>query len=95
MGDIEWEYEEDVQEKDPQMVYQYYKSLGGRQAATGLDMCHAFNILAHRYVGGYRQYKVQWTGYPPQDFSWEPEEKLADIHPGLKAEYDASKRYRK
>ncbi|KAH6949535.1 hypothetical protein DER45DRAFT_649934 [Fusarium avenaceum] len=93
-GDTTTEPEASMQRDVPNLVLKYWEELGGRDQATGFDEWHVFEIHDHHYINKHREYLVQWVGFPADDCTWEPAEKLADIAPGIKARYDRRRRLR-
>lgn len=77
-GETTWESEWRLQEDVPAMVFKYWDKLGGRDAATKLDVYHVFKIL-RRDPKQAKKYEVQWVGYPQNDSTWEKEELLSRI----------------
>ncbi|KAF5232951.1 hypothetical protein FAUST_8439 [Fusarium austroamericanum] len=71
--DIEY----DVQTVKPNIVYEYWRKLGGRDQATKLDRHHVFNILDENR----KSYCVQWTGYDEDGATWEIKSKVKRICP--------------
>lgn len=91
-GDITIEDEAFMQRWIPDLLFKYWGDLGGRDQATGFDQWHVFKIHEHCYVNKVREYLVQWVGFCENDCTWEPEAKLADIAPYVKAKYDRAKK---
>lgn len=89
------EPESTMQTDAPIMVYNYWRCLGGRDCATGLNTYHLFRLLAHsdtynrqgRLLS--RRYKVQWEVYPVGDSTWESATKIRRHAPEEKERYDA------
>ncbi|KAG7413251.1 hypothetical protein Forpi1262_v017026 [Fusarium oxysporum f. sp. raphani] len=93
-GETTWESEWSLQEQVPTLVFKYWDKLGGREAATNLDIYHAFNILkrtAHpgKSKGDKYMYQVQWVGYRAADSTWEQESKLRKIAPSELEKFEA------
>ncbi|RYC77974.1 hypothetical protein BFJ63_vAg19150, partial [Fusarium oxysporum f. sp. narcissi] len=89
-----WESEWSLQEQVPTLVFKYWDKLGGREAATNLDIYHAFNILKRTAHPGKSKadtymYQVQWVGYRAADSTWEQESKLRKIAPSELEKFEA------
>ncbi|KAF4453343.1 hypothetical protein F53441_3971 [Fusarium austroafricanum] len=80
-----WEgtsFDEDaIQHVDERLVLNYWKSRGGREKMTGLEVFHVFRIIAERVHENKHEYKVQWVGYSRQNISWEPAVRMQTISP--------------
>ncbi|UZP38638.1 hypothetical protein NXS19_006454 [Fusarium pseudograminearum] len=82
-GSQEMLYSEyDVQTVKPNIVYEYWRKVGGRDHATELDKHHVFNILDENR----KSYRVQWTGFDEDGATWEVKSKVKRICP--RAELD-------
>ncbi|KAM0354357.1 hypothetical protein ACHAPU_001401 [Fusarium lateritium] len=93
-GESTWESEWSLQEQVPALVFKYWDKLGGREAATDLDIYHAFKILKRtvrpgKSKGDNYMYEVQWVGYRAVDSTWEQESKLRTIAPGELEKFEA------
>ncbi|KAH7242052.1 hypothetical protein BKA59DRAFT_502116 [Fusarium tricinctum] len=93
-GETSWEPEWSLQEQVPALVFKYWDKLGGREAATNLDIYHAFKILKRttrpgKAKGDKYMYQVQWVGYRATDSTWEQESKMRTIAPGELEKFEA------
>ncbi|KAF5006535.1 hypothetical protein FDECE_7103 [Fusarium decemcellulare] len=60
-----------LQEDCPDELYGYWDKLGGRALATGIrELFYIFKIL--EWDPKENDFKVQWVGYPPSQYTWEP-----------------------
>ncbi|KAJ4178765.1 hypothetical protein NW755_012988 [Fusarium falciforme] len=91
-GEQTWESEWSLQQQVPMLVYKYWDSVDGRDAATGLDVYHVFRVLKRatrpQAKKGFR-YQVQWVGYRRSESTWEYESKLAQIAPEELIKFEA------
>ncbi|GAP91437.1 putative chromo domain-containing protein [Rosellinia necatrix] len=96
-GDATWEGEAEIQEGAAEILYEYWKSQGGRINALfhkpnnpPPEIYHVFKVLRHekKNRGGF-QFEVQWVGHPPTrgETSMEAETKLKTTAPELLHEY--------
>jgi hypothetical protein len=96
--DATWEAEEEIQEGADEILYEYWKSQGGRINALfhkpknpPSEIYHVFKILRHekKTRGGGFQFEVQWVGHPATrgETTIETETKLKNIAPELLGEY--------
>ncbi|KAM0344804.1 hypothetical protein ACHAPU_007180 [Fusarium lateritium] len=69
--------EADIQDVNPDIVYDYWEKQGGREEATCLELFHVFAILAESRG----RYLIQWVGYNKSECTWEPTKKVDDICP--------------
>jgi hypothetical protein len=93
-GETTWESEWSLQEQVPTLVFKYWEKLGGREAATNLDIYHVFKILKRTTLpgkskGAQDRYQVQWVGYRQAESTWEKESKLRTIAPGELEKFEA------
>jgi hypothetical protein len=93
-GETSWEPEWSLQEQVPALVFKYWDKLGGREAATNLDIYHAFKILKRtarpgKAKGDKYMYQVQWVGYRATDSTWEQESKMRTIARGELEKFEA------
>ncbi|KAH6952849.1 hypothetical protein DER45DRAFT_574454 [Fusarium avenaceum] len=93
-GEKSWEPEWSLQEQVPGLIFKYWDKLGGREAATNLDIYHAFKILKRttrpgKAKGDKYMYQVQWVGYRATDSTWEQESKIRTIAPGELEKFEA------
>lgn len=72
-----WVEEKHLQCIMPNLVLSHWENLGGRCQITQFKMYHVFRILAEEKG----RYKVQWTGYSEENFSWETKKKIHGICP--------------
>ncbi|KAH7118374.1 hypothetical protein EDB81DRAFT_615503, partial [Dactylonectria macrodidyma] len=63
--------ERHFQQECPHVLDRYWKSLGTREKATGVNLFHVFRILQWRIKHTELQFKVQWVGYPLEESTWE------------------------
>ncbi|KAH6874552.1 hypothetical protein B0T10DRAFT_610630 [Thelonectria olida] len=82
-GKQSWEPEWSLQQQVPVLIYKYWDTVGGRDAATGLDVYHVFRVLEQTALPRTKdfRYRVQWVGYRHSESTWEYESKLAQIAP--------------
>ncbi|KAM0342859.1 hypothetical protein ACHAPU_009136 [Fusarium lateritium] len=90
-GDPSNEPEWVIQEDAPETLYAYWEDQGGRCEATKFDKYVVFKLLDHTTRKGKRWYQVQWTGYSPNDSTWERGVKIKRIALADKKQYDAAK----
>jgi hypothetical protein len=55
----------------PHVLDRYWKSLGTREKATGINLFHVFTILQWRIKDKKLQFEVQWVGYTSEESTWE------------------------
>jgi hypothetical protein len=83
-GEQSWKPEWSLQHKVPVLIYKYWDTVGGRDAATGLNVYHVFRVLErsppHRVMRDL-SYRVQWVGFSRSECTWEHQRKLAQIAP--------------
>ncbi|KAI2636806.1 hypothetical protein GGS21DRAFT_513329 [Xylaria nigripes] len=95
--DASWESESEIQQDADEILYEYWKTQGGRINALfhkpknpPPETYHVFKVLRHekRNRGGF-QFEVQWVGHPPTrgETSMEAETKLRHIAPESLAAY--------
>ncbi|SCB64376.1 unnamed protein product [Fusarium graminearum] len=80
-GETTWETEWSLQEQVPALVFQYWDKLGGRDAATKLEVYHVFKILRRDTSSRAKKYEVQWVGFKRNDSTVEKEDFLRSIAP--------------
>ncbi|RGP76669.1 hypothetical protein FLONG3_5109 [Fusarium longipes] len=85
----QWFSEYDVQSVKPNKVYDYWRNLDGRFAATKLSKYHVFNISDEH--GTY--YHIQWTGYDENDGTWETKVKVKLICPRAVLNWEDGKKH--
>ncbi|KAI1432536.1 hypothetical protein GGR50DRAFT_696956 [Xylaria sp. CBS 124048] len=95
--DATWEAEHEIQEGADEILYEYWKTQGGRINALFHKPKHpppetyrVFKVLRHeRKMRGGFQFEVQWVGHPSTrgETSMETETKLKNIAPALLATY--------
>ncbi|KAF4435001.1 hypothetical protein F53441_13615 [Fusarium austroafricanum] len=78
----------EAQELKASLVYAYWRRLGGRNEATGLDVYHPFDILSHEIINCEVFYQVQWIGYSTRDTTFEEASMVEGMCAELKHEYD-------
>ncbi|RGP72638.1 hypothetical protein FLONG3_6646 [Fusarium longipes] len=88
-GETTWESEWSLQEQVPALVFQYWDKLGGRDAATNLEVYHVFKILRRDNSSRAKKYEVQWVGYKRSDSTVEKEEFLRSIAPAELEKFQA------
>jgi hypothetical protein len=88
-GEKTWETEWSLQEQVPALVFQYWEKLGGRDAATNLEVYHVFKILRRDTSSRAKKYEVQWVGYKRTDSTVEKEEFLRSVAPGELEKFQA------
>jgi hypothetical protein len=88
-GETTWETEWSLQEQVPSLVFQYWDKLGGRDAATKLEVYHVFKILRRDTSSRAKKYEVQWVGYKRADSTVEKEEFLRGIAPAELEKFQA------
>lgn len=88
-GETTWETEWSLQEQVPALVFQYWEKLGGRDAATNLEVYHVFKILRRDTSSRAKKYEVQWVGYKRSDSTVEKEDFLRTIAPGELEKFQA------
>ncbi|KAI1821445.1 hypothetical protein F4861DRAFT_541928 [Xylaria intraflava] len=92
-----WEAENEIQQGADEILYEYWKTQGGRINALfhkprhpPSETYHVFKVLRHeRNNRGGFQFEVQWVGHPSTrgETSMETETKLKNIAPKLLAAY--------
>ncbi|KAF4335424.1 hypothetical protein FBEOM_10712 [Fusarium beomiforme] len=89
------EHEFALQKHQADLVYNYWKSNGGRDAATRFDKYHVFAILDHKSVAQKRKtraqkymYKTHWMGHEEEESTWEPGVKVIIMAAQIKKRYD-------
>lgn len=89
-----WEPERELQLQVPDLVFEYWEALGGREKATGLEEFHVFRILESTVDPP--QYRVQWVGYrdTPADTTWESRALLRRVAPIALGLYESSHKKR-
>lgn len=88
-GETTWETEWSLQEQVPALVFQYWDKVGGRDAATKLEVYHVFKILRRDTSTRAKRYEVQWVGYKRADSTVEKEEFLRSIAPAELEKFQA------
>ncbi|KAG4272496.1 hypothetical protein FPRO04_14639 [Fusarium proliferatum] len=91
-GETTWESEWSLQEQVPTLIFKYWETLGGREAATNLDIYHVFRVLKRITLPGKSKgasYQVQWVGYRQAESTLEQESKLRMIAPGELERFEA------
>ncbi|OBS28228.1 hypothetical protein FPOA_02169 [Fusarium poae] len=88
-GETTWETEWSLQEQVPALVFQYWDKVGGRDAATKLEVYHVFKILRRDTSSRAKKYEVQWVGYKRADSTVEKEEFLRNIAPAELEKFQA------
>jgi hypothetical protein len=75
-GSITFEDEYHLHAQVPNLLFDYWDGLGGRDGATGLKKYHVFKVLEHKDQDANNKlrtsYKVEWVGFPPTEATWEP-----------------------
>jgi hypothetical protein len=84
-----WEPEEELQDGASEMLYDYWKKQGGRNAALFengsqpllKEQYWVYKIIQHERVRSIFQLQIQWVGYPADaaNTTWEPESKVKNI----------------
>ncbi|KAF5002190.1 hypothetical protein FDECE_10697 [Fusarium decemcellulare] len=80
------EKEDEFQKHHPDMLYEYWEALGGRQKATGIVLYHVFRIIGHDPSES-NNFLIHWVGCPPGEFTSETTKKVKKIAPKVFEEY--------
>lgn len=85
-GSSTWEPEAILQRDAAGTVLEYWRREGGRPAhPKDPDLYTIFAILDHS--GDRKKLKVQWTGFGPEDATWEPRKTVDETAPGIAEDY--------
>lgn len=89
-GDVTWEPELSLHADAPQVLFAYWKKVGGRPSKPGQEeLFNVFAIRGERARAKKKQLLVEWLGY--KERSWEPHGAIVEAAPELVEEFENTK----